>query len=700
MSFSPTSRKREDGALISTGDEMVRQIAATLLASAASISIAHAADPIFAPEPSIFVEPVVQHYKDWSGAYFGAVGSVGMYTNEASDYWCNTACDAADMGSWGGGVGLTVGWNRQHRSLVYGVEGDISWTGFKNSLDVDNVPDYFMEHRASMDWLATLRGRIGVAAGKVLAYVTGGVAIANLDYSSWYVPPYDDEGFRTSDTQVGLAAGVGVEVAVSDRMSIKGEYLYVGFPDQRTQYFDGVIDPRNDMVYRSDLHMLRFGLNYQLYGGNGSGGYGGATEIAGPDADWSGAYVGLVGTAGMFANDMSDQWCVVACDAPDMASWGAGIGATAGWNRQVGAFVYGVEGDISWTNFENSMDTFYPGYLAENRASWEWLATLRGRAGLASGNVLTYVTGGIAIAATDYSSIYLPGEYRDGGFFASQTQVGLAAGAGVEVALSDRWSFKGEYLFVGFPDVVTDWTGDPRVTPGEDVMTYRSHAHMVRLGLNYRFYGSGMPQRAAPTADWSGLYAGAVGGAALFTNEMSDQWCMTACDAPDMASWGGTLGATAGWNAQNGALVYGVEGDVAWTSFDNQLDVLDGGGNLDVVHKASWNWLATLRGRAGLASGNVLAYVTGGVAFAGTDYSSWYVGDDEGFATSQTQVGIAAGAGVEVALTENVSAKGEYLYVGLPDVTTDYQNGGNPGEDVMTYRSSAHIMRFGVNYHF
>ena len=133
------------------------------------------------------------------------------------------------------------------------------------------------------------------------------------------------------------------------------------------------------MTYRSDVHMLRFGLNYRLYGGNGGGSYGGPAEIGAPDADWSGGYVGVVGTAGMFASDMSDQWCWVACDAPDIASWGAGIGATAGWNRHVGALVYGVEGDISWMGFNDSLDAFLYSSDTEFRASWNWLATLLAR---------------------------------------------------------------------------------------------------------------------------------------------------------------------------------------------------------------------------------------------------------------------------------------------------------------------------------
>lgn len=671
---------------------MLRILTASLLTTSALTGVALAQDSATSSS-SLFAEPVAQHYKDWSGVYFGAVASVGLYTNEMSDQWCVAACDAPDMGSWGGGFGVTAGWNTQQGNAVYGVEADISWVDFDNALDISD----YMEHRASMDWLATVRGRVGLAMGRVLAYVTGGIAIADLDYSSWYVN--SNEGFRTGGTQVGIAAGAGVEVAVNGRLSAKGEYMYVGFPDDRTDYFDGAFDPEYPMTYRSDIHMLRVGLNYS-FGGDGISDQG-PMALDAPSRDWSGVYLGGVGTAGLFRNEASDHWCATACDAADMADWGGGIGGTFGWNTQRGMFVYGVEGDISWLDFHNSLVVDEaPSYRMEHNVSWDWLATLRGRAGLATGNVLVYVTGGIAIADPDYSSWYVP-PFDNEGFRTGGTQVGIAAGAGVEVAVNDRFSVKGEYLYVGLPDVRTDyWDG---VFDPEDKMVYRSDAHIIRFGVNYAFSDGGNANNPAPMFNWSGAYAGIVGGAAMFADEMSDQWCWTACDAPDMASWGGFVGGTVGWNVQNGALVYGVEGDLAWTGFENSLSVTNGSSYI-VTHTAEWDWLATIRGRLGLASGNTLFYVTGGAAIASADYSSWYGApyDNEGYRTSGTDVGITGGAGVEVALGDKWSAKGEYLYVGLPSVTTDYQNNPspNPGEDVMTYRSQSHMLRFGLNRMF
>ena len=71
-------------------------------------------------------------------------------------------------------------------------------------------------------------------------------------------------------------------------------------------------------------------------------------------------------------------------------------------------------------------------------------------------------------------------------------------------------------------------------------------------------------------------------------------------------------------------------------------------------------WLSTVRGRAGYAFGGILPYVTGGLA----------VGDIRanmpGFAVaSTTNAGWTVGAGLEVALPGNWTAKAEYLHVDL-----------------------------------
>jgi outer membrane immunogenic protein len=169
-----------------------------------------------------------------------------------------------------------------------------------------------------------------------------------------------------------------------------------------------------------------------------------------------------------------------------------------------------------------------------------------------------------------------------------------------------------------------------------------------------------------------------------------------------MAKWGGALGATLGHNFQTGEYVYGVEldGSAAW--FRQTRNFVDPG-NFDVNHRAEWTWYVTARARAGLAIDRTLAYVTGGAAIVGTEYSNRYSDIIENsFDFKGTQVGVAAGAGVEHAISPATSFKFEYLYIGLPSVSRDAREVGSigcvPGECKMTWKSDAHLLRFGWNY--
>src|SRR5262249_46948379 len=97
-------------------------------------------------------------------------------------------------------------------------------------------------------------------------------------------------------------------------------------------------------------------------------------------------------------------------------------------------------------------------------------------------------------------------------------------------------------------------------------------------------------------------------------------------------------------------------------------------------------WFSTLRGRLGYAMNNILFYGTLGFAFGG---GSLNVG---ALSESKTHTGWAGGVGVEVGLTQNWSAKVEYLYVGLGERGYTL-TGVNNGFDM-------NMLRLGVNYHF
>jgi outer membrane immunogenic protein len=135
-------------------------------------------------------------------------------------------------------------------------------------------------------------------------------------------------------------------------------------------------------------------------------------------------------------------------------------------------------------------------------------------------------------------------------------------------------------------------------------------------------------------------------------------------------------GIQAGYNFQNGPWVFGVEGDIQATGADDTF----------APWKFSNPWFGTLRGRAGYAFSNVLFYGTAGLAFGELR------GQTFGLTESQTTAGWTIGAGAEVGLAPNWSAKLEYLYINLSTsqfAITGVSNG-----------YSASVVRAGVNYHF
>jgi len=164
---------------------------------------------------------------------------------------------------------------------------------------------------------------------------------------------------------------------------------------------------------------------------------------------WYGPYVG--GTIGY-------QWGSVD-NNPTKPSGIAG-GLEAGYNWQRGQFVFGAETDIQLSGAEG---TFAPWQFSS-----PWYGTLRGRAGVAIGNVLVYGTGGLAYGDLRAVTAALSED---------RTSVGWTVGAGVEVGFTPHWSGKAEWLYVDLADRNYSLTGT------ENGLA----AYLLRMGVNYRF---------------------------------------------------------------------------------------------------------------------------------------------------------------------------------------------------------------------
>jgi outer membrane immunogenic protein len=115
--------------------------------------------------------------------------------------------------------GVHLGYNYQIDHTVIGIEGDVSFA--------DGV-----------DYLGTLRGRLGYARGDMLLYATAGVAFAGLNdgnlnftlgHNSFSLEDEDDR-------RIGFVVGGGVEYKLRSNLSLGLEGLYYAFSDESTEY--------------------------------------------------------------------------------------------------------------------------------------------------------------------------------------------------------------------------------------------------------------------------------------------------------------------------------------------------------------------------------------------------------------------------------------------------------------------------------
>ncbi len=196
----------------------------------------------------------------------------------------------------------------------------------------------------------------------------------------------------------------------------------------------------------------------------------------------------------------------------------------------------------------------------------------------------------------------------------------------------------------------------------------------------------------APVAAWTGSYVGIAGGGtwgnAVVRNDVTG-----ADQTPRFDLSGGIVGLTAGFNVQNGGLLLGFEGDISATS--KKGSGFEFPPNAAFSNEIKERWLSTFRGRVGYVRDNWLFYATGGAALA--NVQSNILAPAGGISEAQWNWGWTAGAGVEVKLNRDWSAKLEYLYVGLQDKT--YFNPAPAGfPSNQRINLDDHVVRVGVNY--
>jgi outer membrane immunogenic protein len=197
---------------------------------------------------------------NWTGAYLG--GSLGAAEGQGetstrasvggtSDYFTTTdpqqVRDAGDgrVAQWHASGGLFGGYGMQQGNLYWGVEASLNSLSFDEARSDSAVyltapaDSFTLRQSVEADWQGTLRGRLGLAQEKWLAYLTAGIAVTRLKMDSHFSDTFLDDARGQSsseETKTGWVVGAGGEYALSERLSLRGEYLYADYGSVDTSY--------------------------------------------------------------------------------------------------------------------------------------------------------------------------------------------------------------------------------------------------------------------------------------------------------------------------------------------------------------------------------------------------------------------------------------------------------------------------------
>lgn len=219
----------------------------------------------------------------WTGAYVGINLGGALHKNK-SLYTETELGGLFDTQTWVEGDnninallgGVTLGYDRQYNKFVFGLQGQYNLSDLSGSnpyFDINRNDGTTVEYSgdAYVDTKAygTLTARLGYIIGpSSLVFVKGGGAYARFDYSdiadgqNVYSDTYEYHGSRES---LGWTAGVGIEHAITENISIVAEYNYMDFGSETVTLLDATGDyDTEDLDITNTIETFNIGLNYRF----------------------------------------------------------------------------------------------------------------------------------------------------------------------------------------------------------------------------------------------------------------------------------------------------------------------------------------------------------------------------------------------------------------------------------------------------
>jgi outer membrane immunogenic protein len=257
-----------------------------------------AVGPAMAADMPVKALPPAAPIYSWTGFYIGGTAGAifaesrprALVTFSPTGYFALSSTTAIDSAG-GGNISTSrftgsveAGFNYQAGYVVYGFEADYQYLHLNGSRTVSLLypccaPTAFaITSSAGANGIFTARLRYGYAYDSILAYMTGGLAVANLNGSFVFTDTFATaaESASVSSTQWGWVVGAGLEKQFESirGLSFKSELLYVAFPGvsvtstNLTAFTPPIAFPTNVFTHSVDLQALiaRVGFNYRFGG--------------------------------------------------------------------------------------------------------------------------------------------------------------------------------------------------------------------------------------------------------------------------------------------------------------------------------------------------------------------------------------------------------------------------------------------------
>ncbi len=241
--------------------------------AAIAIAVAYQSQPVAAADHSV----------NWTGPYIG--GHLGAGRSNWSGLWDPSESPPVNfsdaLGEAGILGGMQAGANYQLEgekwgSFVLGAEIDVSAvggmvTGLRTDHAIFSGDDQSLCHPGAagtdgtaqcgeqIDWLASVRARLGVAFDEIHVYGTIGPAIAQA--MAFVASSSTGQNFDFSD--IGYAWGAGVEWMARPHLVVGAEFLQYRFDEAQTVVFEATAGD-GDFIQFDDVNVFRVRLSYKF----------------------------------------------------------------------------------------------------------------------------------------------------------------------------------------------------------------------------------------------------------------------------------------------------------------------------------------------------------------------------------------------------------------------------------------------------